>query len=166
MRIFKPSGTSFWQYEFVPNGKRYHKSTKMTNEREALKIANAAFTALVKGEAGIGEPKSVPTLRAFRQDFVTAVQAEKQDKPKTVQFYTYSFDSLLKYEPLAEARLDNIDERLVQSSRSGRSHAAAKRMKSAPVALPRSTDGELPCAKLFVWHGAGRLSRTCPKSRD
>src|SRR6185437_10681259 len=114
MRIFKPKGTSFWQYEFVLNGKRYHKSTKMTNEREALKIANVAFTALVKGEAGIVEPKSVPTLRAFREDFITAVQAEKQDKPKTVQFYTYSFDSLLKYEPLAEARLDRIDERLVQ----------------------------------------------------
>ena len=31
-----------------------------------------------------------------------------------MQFYTYSFDSLLKYEPLAEARLNNIDERLVQ----------------------------------------------------
>ena len=77
MRIFKPNGTSFWQYEFVLNGKRYHKSTKMTSEREALKIANAAFTALVKGEAGIGEPKSVPTLRAFREDFITAVQAEK-----------------------------------------------------------------------------------------
>jgi len=72
------------------------------------------FTALVKGEAGIGEPKPVPTLRAFREDFITAVQAEKQDKPKTVQFYTYAFDSLLKYEPLAEARLDSIDERLVQ----------------------------------------------------
>ncbi|HTR25529.1 MAG TPA: tyrosine-type recombinase/integrase [Terriglobales bacterium] len=114
MRIFKPNGTSFWQYEFVLNGKRYHKSTKMTNEREALKIANVAFTALVKAEAGIGEPKPVPTLRAFREDFVTAVQAEKQDKPKTVRFYTYAFDSLLKYEPLAEARLDRIDERLVQ----------------------------------------------------
>jgi len=114
MRIYRPNRTNFWHYEFVLNGKRYHKSTKMTNEREALKIANAAFTALVKGEAGIGEPKSVPTLRAFREDFITAVQAEKQDKPKTVQFYTYSFDSLLKYEPLAEARLDRIDERLVQ----------------------------------------------------
>ena len=66
MRIYKPSGTSFWYYEFVLNGKRHHKSTRMTNEREALKIANATFTALVKGEAGIGEPKPVPTLRAFR----------------------------------------------------------------------------------------------------
>ena len=56
MRIYKPNGTSFWHYEFVLNRKRYHKSTKMTNEREALKVANAAFTALVKGEAGIGEP--------------------------------------------------------------------------------------------------------------
>src|SRR6202007_1026258 len=114
MRIYKPKCTSFWHYEFVLNRKRYHRSTKMTNEREALKIANAAFTALVKGEAGIGEPKAVPTLRAFRAAFITSVQAEKQKKPKTVQFYPYSFDSLLKYEPLAEARLDGIDERLVQ----------------------------------------------------
>ena len=114
MRIYKPNGTSFWHYEFVLNRNRYHKSTKMKNEREALKVANAAFTALVKGEAGIGEPKSVPTLKAFREDFITAVRAEKPDKPKTVQFYTYSFDSLLKYEALAEARLDGIDERLVQ----------------------------------------------------
>ena len=114
MRIYKPNGTSFWYYEFVLNRKRYHKSTKMTNEREALKIANAAFTALVKGEAGIGGPKPVPRLRAFREDFITAVRAEKPDKPKTVQFYTYSFDSLLKYEPLAEAPLNSIDERLVQ----------------------------------------------------
>ena len=88
MRINKPNGTSYWRYEFVLNRKRYHKSTKVTNEREALKIANAAFTALVKGEVGIGEPKPVPTLRAVRADFITAVQAEKQDKPKTVQFYS------------------------------------------------------------------------------
>jgi len=68
MRIYRSNSSSFWYYEFVLNGRRYHKSTKMTNEREALKIANAAFTALVKGEAGIGEPKSVPTLKAFRED--------------------------------------------------------------------------------------------------
>lgn len=114
MKVFRPGGTSFWHYEFVLNGKRYHKSTKMKNEREALKVANVAFTAVVKGEAGIAEPKPIPTLRAFREDFLTAVKAEKQDKPRTVQFYTYSFDSLLKYEPLAEARLNNIDERVVQ----------------------------------------------------
>ena len=114
MRIYKSNSSNFWYYEFVLNGKRYHKSTKMTNEREALKVANAAFTSLVKAEAGIGEPKSVPTLKTFREDFITAVRAEKPDKPKTVQFYTYSFDSLLKYAALAEARLDGIDERLVQ----------------------------------------------------
>jgi Phage integrase SAM-like domain len=86
----------------------------MKNDREALKVANAVFTALVRGEVGIAETRTVPTFRAFREDFITAVKAEKQNKPKTVQFYTYSFDSLLKYEPLAEARLNSIDERLVQ----------------------------------------------------
>jgi hypothetical protein len=82
MRIYKSNSSSFWYYEFELNGKRYHKSTKMTNEREALKIANAAFTALVKGEAGIGEPKSVPTLKAFREDFITAVQRKSQTNRK------------------------------------------------------------------------------------
>ena len=48
MKVFKREGTNFWHYEFVLNGKRYHKSTKMKNEREALKVANAAFTAVVK----------------------------------------------------------------------------------------------------------------------
>src|SRR5258708_18545653 len=110
MRIYKPKGRSFWHYEFVLNRKRYHKSTKMTNEREALKVASATFTALVKGEAGIGEPKSVPTLKAFREDFVTAVRAEKQDKPKTVQVYTHSFYSLFKYQPIPGGELHSIDE--------------------------------------------------------
>jgi len=50
-------------------------------------------------------------------NFITAVRAEKQVKPKTVQFYTYSLDSLLRYEPLAEARLTWIDERIVQRLR-------------------------------------------------
>jgi site-specific recombinase XerD len=55
-----------------------------------------------------------PTFKEFRKDFITAVKAEKPDKPKTVQFYTYCFDSLLNYKALAEARLSEIDERLVQ----------------------------------------------------
>ena len=114
MRIYKPKGTSFWHYEFVLNGKRYHKSTRLKNEREALKFANATYTATVLGKVGIGEPKAVPTLKAFREDFITAVTADKPDKPRTVKFYTYSFNSLLKYEPLAAARLDSIDEPLVQ----------------------------------------------------
>jgi hypothetical protein len=42
MRIYRPNRTNFWHYEFVLNGKRYHKSTKMTNEREAPKITGRA----------------------------------------------------------------------------------------------------------------------------
>jgi hypothetical protein len=78
MRIFKPNGTSFWQYEFVLNGKRYHKSTKMTNEREALKIANAAFTALVKGEAGIGDRS--PRRRCEHSVRTSSQQSKRKSK--------------------------------------------------------------------------------------
>jgi len=98
----------------VFKGTRYHKSTKVKNERDARTIANVAYTALAMGEVGIVKHKDAPTLREFRADFITAVKAEKSDKPRTVAFYTYSFDALLKFEPLSEARLDQIDERLVQ----------------------------------------------------
>lgn len=114
MRIYKPKNSSFYSYEFVFKGKRYHKSTRVKSERDARTIANAAYTALAKGEVGIVERKPAPMLKEFRTDFLTAVKAEKPDKPKTVQFYTYSFDSLLKFEPLAEARLSDIDEQLVR----------------------------------------------------
>jgi site-specific recombinase XerD len=114
MRVYKPKNSRTWVYEFVYKGKKYHRTTKMKNRRDADEVAYAFYTALVKGELGIAPPKRVPTLREFRKDFITAVRAEKQDKPKTVEFYTYSFDSLLEYAPLAEARLDNIDERMVE----------------------------------------------------
>jgi integrase len=114
MRIYKRKNSSFYYYEFVFNGTVYHKSTRVKNERAALTIANAFYTALAKGEVGLVAPKIAPTPRDFRKDFITAVKAEKPDKPKTVQFYTYCFDSLLKYKPIAEARLSEVDERLVQ----------------------------------------------------
>jgi hypothetical protein len=53
-------------YEFVFKGKRYHKSTRVKNERDARTIANAAYTALAKGEVGIVERKPAPTLKGFR----------------------------------------------------------------------------------------------------
>jgi integrase len=114
MKVYKPKNSSVYVYEFVYKGKKYHRTTKMRNKRDAENVAYAFHTALVKGDLGIGPPKQAPTLREFRTDFINAVKADKPDKPKTVQFYTYSFDSLLEYQPLAGARLDDIDERLVQ----------------------------------------------------
>jgi hypothetical protein len=97
MRIYRPKNSSFYSYEFVFKGKRYHRSTRVKNERDARTIANAAYTALAKGEVGIVERKAAPTLSEFRTDFLNAVKAEKPDKPRTVQFYTYSFDFVVGF---------------------------------------------------------------------
>ena len=78
MRIYKPNGTSFWHYEFVLNGKRYHKSTKMTNEREALKVANAAFTTLVKGEGASENPS--PFRRCEHSVRTSSQQSKRKSK--------------------------------------------------------------------------------------
>ena len=60
------------------------------------------------------ERRPVPTLKEFRSEFLTHVHAEMSETPKSIAFYTYCYDSLLRYEPLESARLDSIDEQLTQ----------------------------------------------------
>lgn len=82
----------------------------------------------------------MPTLRGFAQRFIDAIQARCAAKPKTVEFYAQQLRRLLEFEPLADARLDSIDESLieafVQSRRLQASRAGSNRKK------PRSIDPE------------------------
>jgi integrase len=113
MKIWKPKDSNFWHFQFEYRGRRYHRSTGLKNRREAESFANAYRTNLVKQEVGLVPREPAPTLQHFRKSFLENVRAEKHDKPRTVKFYTYCFDALLGYGPLAGARLDQIDDKLV-----------------------------------------------------
>ncbi len=56
-----------------------------------------------------------PTLREFSNRFLEAVKIRRAAKPRTVGFYAEQVKRLLEYEPLASARLNDIDEALVEA---------------------------------------------------
>jgi integrase len=111
--IFKRGGV-YW-YHFWFNGKHVQKSTKQGNPNVARTIEGAYRTTLAKGEVGIFEREPAPTLKDFKRRFIEAIEVRSAAKPKTVEFYKQQFARLLDCDPLAKARLDRIDESLIES---------------------------------------------------
>ena len=114
MSIFKPTGSKHYWYEFVYNGKRYRKSTRQGNAKAAQDIENARKTQLAKGEVGIHDRPVVPTLLQFAPRFEDAITTQCQEKPRTIQFYKERLRRLLEYSAIASARLNEIDEQLIE----------------------------------------------------
>ena len=113
MAIFK-RGRVYW-YHFIFNGEHVQASTKQGNPRTARQMEAAHKTALAKGEVGIRDRKPAPTLKDFAQRFIDAIQVRSASKPKTIEFYAQQLARLLDFTPLASARLDAIDESLIES---------------------------------------------------
>lgn len=129
MAIFKRG--SVYYFEFVYGGRRYCRSTKVKNERVAAEIERAFRTALAKGDVGIVERKKVPTFQEFSKTFMDAIRVRSADKPATIRFYDDRTKRLLKYRPLSEARLDAIDEALIER------YVTARRAIVAPASCNR-----------------------------
>ena len=87
-------------------------NTKQSNKRAAEELENAHKTRLAKGEAGLHDPSSIPTLKQFEERFLDSIRT--RCKPRTVVFYADRMTALLKFPPLADARLDLIDGTLVE----------------------------------------------------
>jgi integrase len=113
MSIFK-RGRVYW-YHFIFNGDHVQESTKQGNPRTARQMEAAHKTALAKGEVGLAERKPVPRLKEFAQRFIDSIQVRCAAKPRTVEFYAQQMSRLLDFEPLANARLNQIDEALIES---------------------------------------------------
>lgn len=93
---------------------RYRRSTRVKNKRQAEQIEAAFRTQLAKGEVGIEQQKTAPTLKVFAQQFADFVSTRHADKPQTVEFYTKKLKQVLNFEPTREARIDRIDEALIE----------------------------------------------------
>lgn len=111
--IYKRGGV-YW-YDFWFKGRRVRESTKQGNANVARNIAAAKRTALANGEVGIEERSPVPTLAGFQQRFLDEIRIRRADHPDTIQFYECKYSGLLKYKPLAQARLDRVDEEMISA---------------------------------------------------
>jgi hypothetical protein len=129
MSIFK-RGNVYW-YHFMFNGEHVQKSTKQGNPRTARQIEAAKRTALAKGEVGIEARKTAPMFSAIAKRFLEHVEARHENKPQTVQFYAAKLNRLLEYAPIAGARLDRIDEGIIEG------YVVARRATVGPATVNR-----------------------------
>lgn len=129
MSIFK-RGNVYW-YHFLFNGEHIQASTKQGNPRTARQMEAAHRTALAKGEVGIQERKAAPEFREFAKRFLAHVEARHENKPQTVAFYAAKLSRLLKYSAFASARIDRIDEGVIED------YVVARRGAVGPATVNR-----------------------------
>ena len=112
MSLYK-RGETYWS-EILFKGTRYRRSTGVKNKRHAEQIESAFRTQLAKGDVGIEQQKAAPSLRVFALQFADFVSTRHADKPQTIEFYTKKLKQILNFEALREARIDRIDEALIE----------------------------------------------------
>jgi len=152
MATFK-RGKVYW-YHFTFNGEHVQESTKQGNPRVARQMEAAHRTALAKGEVGIRERKPVPALKDFAQRFIDAIQVRCAEKPRTIAFYAEKLTRLLEFEPLASARLDKIDEALIES------YVQERRKQVAPATVNRQLATLRRLLRLaYEWQVVNRIPR-------
>jgi integrase len=74
---------------------------------------------------------TVPTLSEFQKLFTDSVKTHCAKKPLTIAFYESKLARLLEFTPLSEARLDQIDEGLIES------YVQHRRMAVSPATVNR-----------------------------
>src|SRR5665213_479528 len=111
--VFKRKRSPYWHYRFMREGVIVYTNTKQRNKATAEALEAAHRTRLAKGEAGL-QTGSAPTLRQFEERFNKAIEVRCGEKPRTVKFYKGMFKGLLAFAPLADAKLDRINEALIE----------------------------------------------------
>jgi integrase len=162
MAIYK-RGDVYW-FEFVWNGERIRESTKQGNRVVARQIESARRTQLAKGEVGIEERKPPPRLKEFAPKFRETIAIRKADTPLTVSFYNSKLDRLLEYEPLAAARLNQIDEALIERYVKQRRGQMIGKGKNKKQVSPASVNRELATLRRLLrlaceWRVINRVPR-------
>ena len=107
MGVYKRGGV--WWYKFTWDGEPIRESTKQSKKRTAEKIEAAHKTSLAKGEVGIRDKAQIPLLKDFAEhEFLPFLEAQFQDKPKTLSYYKSGLKKLADYSKLANATLETI----------------------------------------------------------
>lgn len=151
MSLYKRGGvwwsTITWQKE------RHQFSTHTGDRKIAEKIEGKKLADLATGAAGLYELTSKVTLKDFEERFFSYLQG--RIGARTTEGYKSTYKTLLAFEPLATARLHQIDGELIQRFVDDR--RAAKLNPGTINTYLRTLHRAL--AKAAEWH----LLHKCPK---
>ena len=96
----------------MQNGVAVRVNTKQRDKEVAKDLESKRRTEMALDEAGLPTGKTIPTLKGFEKQFNEAIEARC---PKgTAKFYKAKMADLLAFAPLANARLNRIDEALIE----------------------------------------------------
>jgi integrase len=106
-------GKTYW-YKFMWQGKLIRESTKQGNDKIARQMESAHRTSLAKGEVGIRDRKTIPTLTEFCTARIEPWAKATFEKSclKNWLWYRTGIRALSKYKPLAGMTLDKITSEL------------------------------------------------------
>lgn len=93
-------------------GRLYQKSLKTRRHSEALKFEAAFRTSLARGEFDILDNAGTPTLEGFRKRLFAHLKANV--KERTYIWYEDYFNTLTRFNDLANTRLNRIDVPLIE----------------------------------------------------
>jgi integrase len=112
--VYKQKTSNNWWYKFFWNGELVRASSKQSNKRIAEQIESAHRTRLAKGEVGIRDEKTAPTVAEFsEQDFLPHIRARFADKPATLAYYQIQVKHLTGYGPMASAPVDAVTPEII-----------------------------------------------------
>jgi integrase len=112
MSIFK-RGSIYW-YKFMWNGEMIRESTRQRNQNTARNIESAHRAKLANGLVGIRDKKVAPTLKEFcdKRFEPWAKSTFEKSTPTNWLWFRGGMRPLLIFKPLANARLDAINNEL------------------------------------------------------
>ncbi len=132
MAIYKRGGV-YW-YKFAFKGRRIRESTRQGNQNIARTMESARHTQLAKGEVGLIDKPTIPTLKEFAPRFEAAIETHCKGKPRTIAFYKERMKRLLEYAPIASSTLDKIDEQMIEKLKGQRTRQRSRLGKPLAVA--------------------------------
>ncbi len=146
----------YW-YHFLHDGRHIQRSSGQGNPRVARQIEAAYRTALVKGEVGILQRKSIPSFHAAMKDFLGWSAGEHCAHPETHERYRVSSVALLRH--FRDVPLDQITSEDVEKFKVARlaeqktaRGEKKKRRKLGQRIRPATVNRELACLKaLYNW---------------
>jgi integrase len=112
----RPKSSDIWWCRWTDGAGRLHRE-KCGTKSSAVAVYRKRKIAVLEGQLLPGKLRrlKMPTLAEFGQRFLDAISVECASKPQTVRFYAQQMSALLAFAPLADARLCDIDESLIEA---------------------------------------------------
>ena len=116
--MFKRPDSNKWWFKFNYKRTHYRHSTDIEDtgkksEQDALTIANAYRTDVIRGEYGVAEDEPAPLLKdAIEEWFKLYVQVEHSSSPQTQHIYRWAINQHLIPE-FGNRTLDEITRKMV-----------------------------------------------------